>query len=89
MAAGLMTSLYGIDEESRVAEDMVCRFGYDFERGRFDLTAHPFALGFSRDDVRITTRVDETFLSMCLLGTMREAGHGMYEQNIARDLDGT
>jgi carboxypeptidase Taq len=73
----------------RVAEDVVRRFGYDFERGRLDLTAHPFALSFSRDDVRITTRVDETFLSMCLLGTMHEAGHGMYEQNIARDLDGT
>src|SRR5205823_5862925 len=33
------------------------RFGYDLERGRMDLTAHPFCTGFGHGDVRITTRV--------------------------------
>jgi carboxypeptidase Taq len=80
--------LYDGAAQLRVAADVVRRFGYDFERGRLDLTAHPFALSLSRDDVRITTRVDETCLSLCLMGTMHEAGHGLYEQNIARELDG-
>jgi carboxypeptidase Taq len=65
------------------------RFGYDFNRGRLDRTVHPFAISFSRDDVRITTRYDPNFLSTSLFGTMHEAGHAMYEQGIGRELEHT
>ncbi|MBX7212444.1 MAG: carboxypeptidase M32 [Thermoflexales bacterium] len=57
--------------------------GYDFERGRIDLSAHPFAINFTRHDVRITTRVYEDFLNPCLFGTLHESGHAMYEQGTA------
>ncbi len=56
--------------------------GYDFSRGRQDLTHHPFTTKFSLGDVRITTRVDETNLGDALFSTVHEAGHGMYEQGI-------
>lgn len=68
---------------------VVDRFGYDFSRGRLDRTVHPFAIGISVNDVRITTRFDPDFLSPALFGTMHEAGHGMYEQGVAPELDGT
>lgn len=58
------------------------KFGYDLQRGRQDLTAHPFCITFSTGDVRITTRVDRSFLSMALFGTMHESGHAMYEQGV-------
>ena len=38
--------------------EVVKRFGYDFDRGRQDKSAHPFTTNFSIDDVRITTRFD-------------------------------
>ncbi|MAQ18046.1 MAG: carboxypeptidase [Sandaracinus sp.] len=63
--------------------------GYDFERGRQDLTHHPFMIRFSSGDVRITTRVDPRDFSSCLFGTIHETGHALYEQNIAVALDGT
>jgi carboxypeptidase Taq len=84
--------LYGdFDEQTQLAFGMevVKQFGYDTNRGREDLTAHPFCTNFSPDDVRITTRVGRDFLSMALFGTMHESGHAMYEQGVDPALDRT
>ncbi len=69
--------------------DVIRRFGYDFERGREDKTHHPFTIDFSVGDVRITTRVNERDLGEALFSTMHEAGHGMYEQGIRAEFEGT
>ncbi|MDX1740680.1 MAG: carboxypeptidase M32 [Rhodothermales bacterium] len=57
-------------------------FGYDFGRGRQDVSAHPFTTTFSIDDVRLTTRIEENFFPSGFFGTLHEAGHGLYEQGI-------
>jgi len=62
--------------------------GYDLKRGRLDLTTHPFTTSFSVDDVRITTRILEDFLSPCLFATLHEAGHALYELGISPLLEG-
>ena len=64
------------------------RIGYDFSRGRIDLTHHPFCTKFSAGDVRITTRVNPGDLGDALFSTLHEAGHAMYEQGIAAALEG-
>lgn len=56
--------------------------GYDFARGRQDLSAHPFTTTFDVTDVRITTRLDEQFFSSAFFGTLHEAGHALYEQGV-------
>lgn len=56
--------------------------GYDFKRGRIDPTVHPFEISFTRDDVRITTRFKPNHLAQSIFGTLHEAGHGLYEQNV-------
>ncbi len=66
----------------KIAQD----FGYDLNRGRLDKTAHPFMTGFSRDDIRITTRVREDDLSDALFSTWHEAGHALYELGVSHDL---
>ncbi|NND70364.1 MAG: carboxypeptidase M32 [Rhodothermales bacterium] len=66
--------------------DIITSFGYDFNRGRQDLSAHPFTINFSIDDVRITTRIDENFFNPGFFGTLHEAGHGLYEQGIDHSL---
>jgi len=63
--------------------------GYDFKRGRLDLTHHPFCTRFSAGDIRITTRIDDNDLGDALFSTLHEAGHAMYEQGISTALDGT
>ncbi|MBP1995495.1 carboxypeptidase M32 [Paenibacillus eucommiae] len=62
---------------------------YDFDAGRLDETAHPFATGLNPGDVRITTRFLPNDPTSALFGTIHEGGHALYEQNIAADLIGT
>ena len=56
--------------------------GYDLDLGRLDTTVHPFEVSFTRQDVRITTRVNEHWMPACLFGSLHEAGHALYEQNV-------
>ena len=42
--------------------EVISRFGYDWDRGRQDKSAHPFTQSFGIDDVRITTRVYPDYL---------------------------
>ncbi len=61
-------------------------FGYDFSRGRLDVSAHPFATSFNPDDVRITTRYQESYLPSAIFGIFHETGHALYEQGIPPSL---
>jgi carboxypeptidase Taq len=70
-------------------EQVIRRYGYDFDRGRQDKTHHPFMTKFSLGDVRITTRFDERNLGDGLFSTLHEAGHALYEQGIRMEFEGT
>ena len=63
--------------------------GYDFERGRLDLSAHPFTTSFHPTDVRVTTRVHEHELQSCLFSCIHEGGHGLYDQGLDQRHFGT
>jgi len=76
-------------EQREFSEFILGQLGYDFEAGRLDESAHPFATGLNPGDVRITTRFAPRDMQMALFGTIHECGHAMYEQNIAADLVGT
>ncbi len=67
-------------EQRAFFEKVIRAFGYDFERGRCDVSPHPFTTGFSVGDIRITVRYKENDLSEALFSAMHEAGHAMYEQ---------
>lgn len=58
--------------------------GFDFNRGRLDVSSHPFCGGVP-SDVRITTRYDEADFMKALLGVIHETGHARYEQNLPQD----
>lgn len=60
--------------------------GFDFSHGRLDLSAHPFTSGSSYLDVRLTTRVDESYFPGCLFASIHEAGHGIHSQRLAPEL---
>ncbi len=73
----------------RYALDLVATLGYDLERGRQDISTHPFSTSFGPGDVRITTRVSRDFFDECLFGSIHESGHAMYNQGIGDDIDRT
>ena len=78
-----------IDTQREFNEFVLKRIGYDFEAGRLDVSAHPFATPINMGDVRITTRYLKDDVRYALFGTIHECGHAMYEQNISPDLLGT
>ncbi len=70
-------------------KEVITKYGFDFSRGRDDLSVHPFTTSFSIGDVRITTRIKLNDLNDALFSTLHEAGHGLYEQGFAKELEGT
>jgi len=76
---------FPVEAQMDFALKMAQRIGYDTHRGRLDLTVHPFEISFTRNDVRITTRVASDYMPMSLFGALHEAGHAMYEQNVDPD----
>ena len=63
--------------------------GFDLNRGRQDKAAHPFTTNFSRNDVRVTTRLFPGNMTSAFFSTMHEGGHGLYEQNVGAELENT
>jgi carboxypeptidase Taq len=69
------------DRQRRVAMRLMERIGFDFAHGRLDISAHPFC-GGTPDDVRITTRYDESDFARALMGVLHETGHALYQRGL-------
>ncbi len=68
----------------KVLQDM----GYNYERGRLDVSVHPFTTTLGRDDIRLTTRYQKDFFKTGLFGIIHECGHGLYELGFGDDVRG-
>ena len=70
------------DEDAQVAftKRVIAELNFDLEAGRQDFAAHPFCTSFDLYDVRLTTRVSKSDLFSCLMASIHECGHGLYEQ---------
>lgn len=84
-----LTDLYSIDLQDAFARKVMYKMGYDTNRGRLDLSVHPFTTVLGNNDVRITTRYDENMLLSGLFSVIHETGHALYEQNIDSQLANT
>lgn len=81
----LLAHHYPLDAQERFSREAAAKIGFDFERGRLDVTAHPFCTELGPHDCRITTRYDEHFFNTAFFGTLHEAGHGIYDQGLRTD----
>jgi carboxypeptidase Taq len=61
--------------------EVMSRWGMDDQAWRLDDTIHPFAMGMSESDIRLTTRFDDDNL-MGILSCLHEFGHGIYERQV-------
>ncbi len=59
---------------------------FNLDSGILAESEHPFTENLSPDDVRITTHYFENDLMNPIFSTIHETGHGLYEQNISKDL---
>jgi len=71
-----------VDDQVRFSERLLAEIGYDFNRGRQDISAHPFTTSLGHNDRRVTNRFRADSLEF-IFSAMHEGGHALYEQNIA------
>src|SRR3954454_7442994 len=74
------------DEQRELVAEMVGELPFPEGSWRLDPTEYPFAISIGRGDVRLTTRYEEHILGMALFSAMHEAGHGLYESGVDREL---
>ncbi|MCH2124296.1 MAG: carboxypeptidase M32 [Pirellulaceae bacterium] len=79
---------FPIDKQAAFGQSAAAQIGFDFKRGRLDVTHHPFCSGMGPGDCRITTRYDEHFFPTAFFGILHEAGHGIYEQGLRTEYFG-
>ena len=72
---------FPIEAQRLAARRLMERLGFEFDHGRLDQSLHPFC-GGTPDDVRITTRYDESDFARALMGVLHETGHALYERGL-------
>jgi carboxypeptidase Taq len=86
---GVLRRDFPIDRQRAFGEEVAAAVGFDFERGRLDLSAHPFSTSLGPGDQRITTRFDARNFCDGFFAILHEVGHALYEQGLDPALRGT
>lgn len=76
---------YPKDLQYKFGLDLLSNLGFDFNKGRQDISEHPFTTNFSATDVRLTTRISENDFANMTWSCIHELGHGFYEQGLPDD----
>ncbi len=75
---------FSISGQQQFLKEVTGRLGFDYARGRIDVSLHPFCSG-TGDDVRMTTRFKEDEPLDSLFSSIHETGHGLYEQGLVAE----
>ncbi len=86
-AAGKLRG-FPVDEQRAFLGEVTAALGFDYARGRIDVSLHPFCSG-TGSDVRMTTRYQEDQPLDSLFSSIHETGHGLYEQGLPTEHLGT
>ena len=70
------------DKQIAFGHQLLDALGYDRDKGRLDLSAHPFSSASHPTHSRITTRIHPTALMSNISATLHEAGHALYEMGL-------
>ncbi|MEM0134234.1 MAG: carboxypeptidase M32 [Thermoplasmatales archaeon] len=80
---------YNVESMRKVNEEITNLILMPKGRFRMDVSAHPFTIGLSSNDVRITTRYEGINFKASLYSTIHESGHAIYELQIPEDISKT
>ena len=72
---------FAVERQRELGVRLMEVLGFDFTRGRLDVSLHPFC-GGTPDDLRITTRYDTDNFTSALMGVLHETGHALYEKQL-------
>lgn len=77
------------DKQISFSHRLLEAMGYEKDKGRLDISTHPFSSAYHPTDSRITTRIHESSLMSNISAIMHEGGHGLYEMGLPIGTYGT
>jgi len=84
----IATHKYPVEKQIEFNHEVARKLGLDFERGRIDVSAHPFTTG-TLHDTRFTTHYKPDNMLFALFATIHETGHALYVQGSQEEHYGT
>ena len=73
------------DIQWKFSLDLLRLMQFDFNKGRQDLSEHPFTISLAPNDIRVTTRHSTENISSTIWSSIHEGGHGLYEQGLNKE----
>jgi carboxypeptidase Taq len=80
---------YDVATQAALVLELSRGIGTTKDAWRLDPTVHPFETRFANTDIRLTTKYVENDLAVSVGGVNHEFGHGLYERQIAPELERT
>jgi len=80
---------YNRDDMQKVNSEILRFLGMPEGTFRIDVSTHPFTVGMSLEDVRITTRYEGRSFRESMYSVIHECGHALYDLQIDRSLEYT
>jgi carboxypeptidase Taq len=72
---------FPVGDQLNFLREVTEKLGFNYRRGRIDVSLHPFCSG-SGGDIRMTTRFNVNEPLDSLFSSIHETGHGLYEQGL-------
>lgn len=69
------------EAQKKLASYFLNTIGYDFTRGAFTTTEHPFTTDIARNDIRVTTHYYPDAFASSMYSIIHEGGHALFGQN--------
>lgn len=85
----LKNQSFPIAQQRRICQDVVNWMHLPESKSRLDVSSHPFTLGISLKDVRITTRYNEETPFPSFYSVVHESGHALYQLGLPSNFEYT
>ena len=69
------------EQQAKLAKWLLTQMGFNFRRGAFTTSEHPFTAGMGRLDTRVTTHYYPTNFTSSMYSIIHEGGHALFDQN--------
>jgi carboxypeptidase Taq len=77
---------YDTGVQERFNRELMEYLGFNTDRGRLDVSAHPFTTSLGADDIRITTRYFPRNPLSSIFSVIHESGHAFYEMGFPPEI---
>ena len=84
-----LKNTYAVYQQKKVQEILLKYIGFNYDCGNTGLSMHPFTTTLCPGDIRVTNNFGDPSVLDPMFSAIHEGGHAIFEQNIAKEYQGT